>query len=529
MNMKRLIILTFTLSIFLSSFGALNKSVVNLITYDAEGKLLSNSPAVVCGATGEVVAAYSSMKFASSAEVIDCKGKSYKVTRILGASADYDLVRFAVEKGKKLETAEISVTRDSLCRVWNYSNDKKYEGVKTVITHREKYNDYEYFTLSLPNESKFFGCPVFDADGRVVALVQQNVTKNAATACAIDIKFAQDLKITSSSAMRDDLREILIPKALPENEEDAYSYLYLLSLSSNKQAFYDEAKLMEETYPENVEFLTLMAGYQARQKDYASSEDYFQKALKVGKSADQVHAAYSDVIYEQVLHGQSSYSDWTLEKALDEAEKAFSERPDTIYYLRQAHCLYGLKRYGEARDKYVLVARKTPVSSQEIWYYAARSAEMAGESPENVIVYLDSALTQFKKPYNQAAAPYLVARAQQYEKAGKARAAVLDYNDYERAMGPRNLTANFYYLREQQERKCRMFQQALDDMDTAMALAQEQEDKDLYLTEQAAIYLQVGSFDEAITRCEKVLKTSPDMDDAKKIIELARSHKEGGK
>ena len=525
--MKRTLTLTIALIAFLSSHAELNRSVVNLISYDGAGKILKSASAVVCGEGGEILAAYSCLEGACSAEVIDCKGKSYKVTEITGASRDFDLVRFRVDKGKKLDVAPVSAPSESgVFVVRAYSNDKNYAGEAVTFVSREKYEPYEYYTLSVPNDAKYFGCPVFDAEGRLVAIVQQNLTKNASTACAIDARFGTDLQIKSTSAMSDDLARIGLPKALPEGEEEAYSYLYLLSMRADSIGFVTAANAFQERYPKNVNALVLLGTYYANRKDYSSCEAMFKKALKSGVDADNVHANYSDAIYNKVLKNpQPAYADWTLEKALSEAEKAYELRPDTIYFLRQAHCLYGLKRYAEARDKYVAVARNTPVGARDVWYFAARSEEMAGGAPEKVIALIDSALTCVQKPYDMTAASFFVARAQQYEKADMARKAVMDYNEYEKIVGPRNLTANFYYLREQQERKCRMFQQAIDDMDTAMALSQYQEDKDLYMTEQAAIYLQVGSYDEAISRCEQVLKTSPDFEDAKKILGMAKDYK----
>ena len=53
--------------------------------------------------------------------------------------------------------------------------------------------------------------------------------KDATTACAIDISFANELSINAQSAFNTDLNNVPIAKLLPaDDEETAFSYTYMM-------------------------------------------------------------------------------------------------------------------------------------------------------------------------------------------------------------------------------------------------------------------------------------------------------------
>ena len=77
-------------------------------------------------------------------------------------------------------------------------------------------------------------------------------------------------------------------------------------------------------------------------------------------------------------------------------------------------------------------------------------------------------------------------------------------------MGPRNMTDRFYYNREQLELECKMYQQALDDIQSAMAI---NSSDPTYPVEQAYILLRAGLFKETVQACDdmiRVVKDNPD-------------------
>lgn len=82
---------------------------------------------------------------------------------------------------------------------------------------------------------------------------------------------------------------------------------------------------------------------------------------------------------------------------------------------------------------------------------------------------MDSAVARFNKPYGKDAAPYLYERAGAKTAVKDFRGAVADYNDfYDAMMG--QVSAEFYLIRTQAEMQCRMFQQAINDINKAIKL-----------------------------------------------------------
>ena len=85
-------------------------------------------------------------------------------------------------------------------------------------------------------------------------------------------------------------------------------------------------------------------------------------------------------------------------------------------------------------------------------------------------------------------------------------------------IGPRNLTDRFYDLRSQAEEKAHMYQQALDDLHTAIAIAEQPLP---YQIDEAALLLNVGEYQRAIDAAQKVLTQWVDNADCYKIIGVA--------
>ena len=143
---------------------------------------------------------------------------------------------------------------------------------------------------------------------------------------------------------------------------------------------------------------------------------------------------------------------------------------------------------------------------------------LAGGDSLKVLALMDSVIVKLEKPYTRESSLYFQERARLRMKAGQYRAAVLDYNEYEKIIGPKNLTDRFYFLREQAELQSHMYQQALDDIRSAMRI---RPDNVYYQIEEALILLQVGHYEEAIAASERILKNLPENPDCYKIMGIA--------
>ena len=103
-------------------------------------------------------------------------------------------------------------------------------------------------------------------------------------------------------------------------------------------------------------------------------------------------------------------------------------------------------------------------------------------------------------------------------RAGRFRDAVADYNVYEQVIGPRNLNDKFYYLREQAELQGRMYQQALDDIRSAISANPAEP---YYALEELLILIRTAQFEEAYTQAAALLKRLPDDADFPKFYGIA--------
>lgn len=77
------------------------------------------------------------------------------------------------------------------------------------------------------------------------------------------------------------------------------------------------------------------------------------------------------------------------------------------------------------------------------------------------------------------------------------------------------MNANFYYQRAQAELHCRMFQQALADMERAARLAPTDP---LLRAELAAINYRLNQLDDAIVVAREAINLDPDFADAHRIL-----------
>ena len=165
---------------------------------------------------------------------------------------------------------------------------------------------------------------------------------------------------------------------------------------------------------------------------------------------------------------------------------------------------------------------RSDIGSPDTWLRTAYIIEQrAGEGyVELAIALLDSAVSKAQLTMDnsqltiQKSAPYVLERALLKARHGLHRPAVADYNLYEELVGTIN-TDRFYYLREQSEAAGRMFQQALDDIDRAIALAPRQP---VYLLEKASLNVRVARYAEALPILAVLINAFPDDMDCNRLL-----------
>ncbi|MBR1903215.1 MAG: hypothetical protein IJ826_09615 [Bacteroidaceae bacterium] len=498
---------------------------VAVMVYNKNGEM-TETQGVFADDKGTILTEYDALKYATRAVVVDAAGKEYPVKEILGASAMYNVVKMQVALEKKskityLQQATTPGTAGSLVYILPYAKASKNAiCTEDTIAKLETFKDnYNYYTIGKPSNERLKNSAVLNEEGEMLGLLQL-AAKEGKNAYVIDSKFIADMKIKPMDAGNNDLKAIYIKKALPETEEDALTYLYLLDKkdSITSMACVDD---FIQKYPQNTSGRILKAEKMIEAANYQEADKLYEEALNAeGIKKDEVYFSKSKAIYAINLNkAYNKYNDWDMEKALAETRNAYSVNPLPIYIEQEANCLFVLKRYDEAREKFIDLT-KTNLRSGEMFLNAAQ-CNIVQNKEEGVLELLDSALACYPTPYPSSAANTILIRANELAKAGKNKDAVLGLNEYER-LAKGNLNANFYYGREQLEIKARMYSQALSDIEKTIMLEPKEP---LYYAEAAALNYRVGQMDDAIEYGKKAIALDEKFADPYRIVGVCYNQK----
>jgi len=173
-----------------------------------------------------------------------------------------------------------------------------------------------------------------------------------------------------------------------------------------------------------------------------------------------------------------------------------------LYYQLQGDIYFAMQKYPEAFASYEEVNR-SPLASAASFYAAAKTKELIeGASKKEAIALMDSAVAKYNPPYGKEAAPYLYERARMKAEDKQFREAVVDYNLFHDAMMGQ-VSSDFYFIREQAEMQCRMYQQAINDINKAI----EMEPKNVeYWAEKGSVHLRVNQPDDAMKALNKAIE-----------------------
>lgn len=499
------------------SFAAKSKggspALVKVTSFDRQGKPLSSGVGFFISPTGEAVASYDVFKQAWSAKIVDAKGRTWNVTRISGASDLYDVVKFRTDCSGS-ESVTLSDVKLKAGVTANILTEKSSQQAR--VQEASQYEGVTYYTLAVPSDDKIVGSPVVGTDGKVVAIVQKNADKDKSKSYAVDIDVARLINITPISASQPALSNIHIAKQLPDDATQAASYLYLLAKNTQDTLSYLTGLAdFIQAYPDKSGGYMDRATYYAYNGQYEKAEADYNAAVANAKEKGDVYYAMSKLLYQLNLYqSYKPYKDWTLNRALTEAQQAQQTSPNPLYQLQVGDCQFALKQYNDAYNTYQEINR-SPAASSQTFFYAARARELVDDDSTTVLALLDSAMSRFSQPYRSPAGPYLLQRAQHRDKYGFYKAAALDYRDYEKLVGVDHLNDAFFYQKEQCDLNARLYPWALEDIDKALAI---KPNDYLYLVEKAVVELRVGNNDEAEYAARQALKVKSDGADAYKVL-----------
>ncbi len=501
------------------------KGIISVVSYDKDGNPLKSGTGFYVTADGVAIADYEIFYGAYSAIVEDMSGKKNKVERILGANDTYSLVRFKVdtEKTVALECASSKAQEGAVLFTMMYSKDK----IKTCQTARvnevKAAGDppFPFYTLSYPVDKSCLGAPLLNAKGQVVATVQPSIGMNG---YGLGVQFLDTLKIQAISSQMNSLAldNIHLPKGLPDNMEESLVYLYIKSSTMNDEEYLDLLNLFVKTWPDNAEGYYRRATPLIDLTRFEEADRDLQQYYKLCDDKAVANSRIADVIYTKLLYQPTPvYDKWNYDVALEYLDKAIAASPtDVSYKLLKTRILMSKRDYAGALAIYDEL-NASESRSPAILYAASLAHEGLGDTATIQIELLDSAIAMFPNPLPAEAASYVLRRGQLHSSIGQYREAVQDYNQYA-YLSNSKVNDKFYYDKSKLEVSARMYQQALDDLNTAIGMSP---GTTLYYVEKSGLLLRVNEIDECIATAMQALELSSDNADAYRIMGYAQIQK----
>ena len=492
------------------------KSVVSVLTYK-DGTLLRSGIGVFVGDKGELLTSYSLFLDADSAVVVDASGAIRCIKRIVGADDIYDCIKVKVAWDKKISSLPLTTNmaqNGEELYLLSYGTKKNGMIEPLTVSDVSMVSGFPYYTFSFPMQEKYLSAPVVNNNGELVALMQPVAYNDSIKSYAVSASFVNFLNTTALTYNLNKYKRIDIPLALPEQQKEALTTLYLLqngAYSGDASRFLMAVGDYNETFDASCEGHIMLAEY------YVYADTAFDKARKEWALALANSDKPAEVYYNISKVFKVAASDIAktneeitayVDSAISYIDKALISSKEPFYILHKAELHHAKGDYATAFENYTAVT-STTLRNAEL-YAAVANCKNALEEYDTAILYMDSAIACFGTLPVADMAPYMIERGIIKHRAGKAREAVLDYNNYASLRGE-NLNARFYFLREQAEYDAKMFQQALDDIEMAIYLMPEEP---MFLIEKGRLCYRVKLIDEAMTallRAKDLANENPDV------------------
>ena len=519
--MKRISIIIMTLVLCASSLMAqpgpvqkVSKSVFTLTTFNKDGGIIASTQGVFIDNKGTAISTFKPFVGATKASIVDASGKSMNVDAILGADELYDVAKFRIIGAT---TAAPIASKASVAgeKVWlvPYSIKKspfQQEDISSVENFMTTYN-YYIFSSSVPENA--VGCPFVNKNGQVIGLMHTN-----GQTTAIDANYAKQLKVTGLSTLDAALRETGIRTALPDTEQDAITMMTLKKGQIPVDVYNEYTQEFINKFPTSAFGYKEKALYLVDQEKYDEAAKLMEEGIKKSAAKDEAHSNYADLIYQKIAYkGDSTYTAWTLDKAIDEAQKAYAAKPQPVYKHQEAQINFLKGNYQKACDMF-LDLTKSNLNGGELYFEAAQAKTLLKAPAQEIEVLLDSAISVGAR--TGMAGNYYLARANFLNEQGQYRRAIQDYNMYDSIARP--VDASFFYTRYQCETKLRMWQPALLDIARACYLAPKQP---TFFAEWASLDLRVKRYDEGISAATHCTELAPEYADGYLLLGLLQKEK----
>ena len=499
------------------------KSMFKLTTFDANGNLLHTGYGAFVDANGTCLATWEAFIGASKANIIDAQGRKYDVDCLIGANEIYNVSKFkvVVPEEKKMAITPITIAQtkieagnDSWFIEYDIKNPviKKYQPSKVESFQ----NDLPYYIYEQTAPDELAGSPFLNNNGELLGLMQP--AKKRTDIYCPSAQYAMSMTVSGFTSKQATMRLTQMRVALPDNFDQAVVALFMNQGSNANDNILCMADEFISKFPTASEGYNSKALYLTDKGQFAEAAKVMEEGIEKCEKKDEPHFDYSKLIFNKLLYStDSTFTDWTLDKAIAEVDAAMGVNPLPVYNLHKGKILYTAKRYDEAYNIFLEVS-KTNMRSAECFYNASLCLQANNAPKEKVVEMLDSAIACLPQPYKADAAPFLMIRGKYLDDNGMYRKAVADYNEYEKIMG-QMLNGKFFYLKEQAELKAKLYQPALDDIDKAISLAPNEQ---LYYAEKAMLQVRVNKIDEGMATAQLCMTRFPDYGDGHAVYGLAQ-------
>lgn len=499
------------------------KAVVLITTYGKDGAKLSSGTGIFVSETGDVLSAYDLFKGAEKATVTDTEGKTYPVSRIIGADELYDVIKVKAETPKKVQFLPLAadpLAVETVAYLLPYTTEKKADFQQGTITEVSKLKDpYSYYKLSIPLEPAQLNSPILNAEGEVFGLAQADATGKKDISYAVSASYVNSLAVGSTDFLNATYNNIGIKKAWPADVEQAQVALFLKSSSEDAKTHLETLNDFIATFPNATDgYLNRASLYANRRAELASSpadeKNYLKLALDDIETASKYSDKKGDVYYNKakLIYGiaatDTTLTDpaWTIQAALETIQKAIEEEDAPVYHQLAGDLYFFQKEYEQAFNEYMVV-NNSDIASPTSYYWAAKAKEnITGFNIGDVIALLDGAVEKCGLPLTSEAGPYILERIDWKLRLSQYDAAIADYDLYYKAMLG-DVGSSFYFYREQAKFRNGDIDGALADIKEAIRLSPDVPD---YRAEQASVLVRAKNYTEALTTIEEALNMAPD-------------------
>lgn len=505
------------------------KSVFTLTTFAKDGTILASTHGLFVGNNGEAISTWTPFIGADHATIVDANGKQMEVTSMIGANELYDVCKFRVSgKGTPAPLAKLPSKSGDKVWILHYSIKKPQIDQRNVQSTEPFMDKYTYYIFSSNAPENAECCPFVNAKGEVLGLLQHN--KSGDQVFATDANYINSLSLGNAMAVTNPVtKQTSIPLDYPDNQEQAIVMLTLAESQADSATYQKYIQSFINKFPKTIDGYTALANSQFAAKDYSAANATMQSALVNVTKKEEAHFTLARLIYQyNVLTQDSSFSSWTLAKALDESKAAYSVSPQPLYMHQQGQILFAQGEYQQAYDTFMSLST-TNLRNGDIYYEASQCKKQLNAPQTEIMALLDSAITASPQPLNAIGAPYVLARGTEYFNMGDFRNAVTDFNQYDSLMNGRPISSDFYYTRHKAELQIRQFQQALNDIDRAILL---QRNSPTLWAEKASLHLRFNQLEDAIKSADICTKLAPEYADGYILLgvsNMASNHKEEGK